>query len=80
MNTLIRSGIVTVAGAVAVGALGIGVASVAQADDNDPVLKREDTSSSWVVPSADTDDDNGDLDDGPTTNTANSVNSTNSRG
>lgn len=73
MNTLIRSGIVTVAGVVAASAIGVGIASAAQSDDGNPAGKREDTSSSWVVPSVDN-DDNDDLGDSPTANSVNVVN------
>lgn len=76
MNTLLRSGIVTVAGVVAIGAIGVGIASVASSDDGNPAGRPEDTSTSWVVPD-DTDDNNDDAvgnnnaqTDNPTNNTA----------
>ena len=72
MNGIVKTGIVAVAGSVALGTVGVVIASTANADD-DPALKREDTSSSWVTPALDDNDDNDD--DSPTTNTANTKNS-----
>ena len=79
MHKLVRTGIVTLAGTVVLGTAGVAIAGGAQAKDGDPVVKREDTSSSWVQ-STNLDDDPDDKagqDDSPTTNTANTVNTAN---
>ena len=48
MHKLVRTGIVTLAGTVVLGTAGVAIAGSAQASDYDKVIKREDTSSSWV--------------------------------
>lgn len=77
MDKLVRTGIVTLAGTVALGTAGFFVAG-AQADDrSDPVVKREDTSTSWVQSTNvddDPDDGRGADDDSPTTHTADTEN------
>ncbi|MCW2824211.1 MAG: hypothetical protein JWQ91_1128 [Aeromicrobium sp.] len=80
MNRFVRTGIVTLAGTVALGTAGFFVAGAAQADDHDPVVKREDTASSWVQSTNlddDPQDDRGTDDDSPTTNTKNTKNTKN---
>ncbi|MCW2790125.1 MAG: hypothetical protein JWP56_2428 [Aeromicrobium sp.] len=82
MNRFVRTGIVTLAGTVALGTAGFFVAGAAQADDHDPVVKREDTASSWVQSTNlddDPQDDRGTDDDSPTTNTKNTKNTRNTR-
>lgn len=57
MDKFVRTGIVTLAATVALGTAGFAVASAnADSPDTKPVVKREDTSSSWVQ-SANVDDD-----------------------
>ena len=89
MHKLVRTGIVTLAGTVVLGTAGVAIAGGAQAKDGDKVVKREDTSSSWVQSTNlddDPDDDLAGQDDSPThhtvntaptTNTANTVNTAN---
>lgn len=76
MDKLVRTGIVTLAATVALGAAGFAVAGASTVEP-DPVVKREDTSTSWVQ-STDVDVDDDDLrdDDGDvnTVNTANTLN------
>ena len=68
MNTFVRTGIITVATTVGLGTAGFAVASAAPSQD--PVVKREDTSSSWVQSThLDDDDLRDDVDDSPTVNT-----------
>ena len=56
MHKLVRTGIVTLAGTVVLGTAGVAIAGTAQAADHDTVVKREDTSTSWVQ-STNLDDD-----------------------
>ena len=80
MHKLVRTGIVTLAGTVVLGTAGVAIAGGAQADDQDKIVKREDTSTSWVQSTNlddDPDDDLAGQDDSPTTNTANTVNTAN---
>lgn len=56
MKTSVRAGIVTVAATVALGTAGFAVASAGTTDTKDPVVKREDTASSWTQ-STNVDDD-----------------------
>ncbi|MET0953775.1 MAG: hypothetical protein ABWX57_10825 [Aeromicrobium sp.] len=82
MNRFVRTGIVTLAGTVALGTAGFFVAGAAQADDHDPVVKREDTASSWVQSTNlddDPQDDRGTDDDSPTTHTKNTKNTRNTK-
>ena len=82
MHKLVRTGIVTLAGTVVLGTAGVAIAGSAQAKDGDPVVKREDTSSSWVQ-STNLDDDPDDdqakagQDDSPTNHTVNTKNTAN---
>jgi hypothetical protein len=77
MKTSVRAGIVTVAATVALGTAGFAVAS---ADSQEPVVKREDTASSWTQSTNVDDDDDlrddsvGDTAGDSPTNTANTVN------
>ena len=77
MHKLVRTGIVTLAGTVVLGTAGVAIAGSAQASDHDKVIKREDTSSSWVQSTnLDDDPDDGQA-DSPTTHTANTANTVN---
>jgi len=79
MHTLVRTGIVAVAGSVAIGTAGFALAG-ATAKDADPVVKREDTSSSWVQSANvddDPDDDQAGRADSPTHHTVNTANTAN---
>ena len=62
MNLSIRTGIVAVAGTLALGTAGFAVSAASADDDRDPALKREDTATSWTVPAADDTDDDRDRD------------------
>ena len=80
MHKLVRTGIVTLAGTVVLGTAGVAIAGSAQADDQDKVVKREDTSSSWVQSTNlddDPDDDQAGKDDSPTNHTVNTKNTAN---
>ncbi len=55
MKTSVRTGIVAVAGAVALGTIGFGASAIADGDDA-ATLKRDDTTTGWVQ-STDLDDD-----------------------
>ena len=80
MHKLVRTGIVTLAGTVVLGTAGVAIAGTDQASDHDKVVKREDTSTSWVQSTNlddDPDDDQAGKADGPTTHTANTVNTAN---
>ena len=77
MHKLVRTGIVTLAGTVVLGTAGVAIAGSAQASDHDKVIKREDTSSSWVQSTNLDDDPDDDRADSPTTHTANTVNTAN---
>jgi hypothetical protein len=77
VNTAIRTGMLTLAGAVGVGVLALGTNGVANASDKDSAVlnKRDDHSSSWVV-ADDDDDDNtntGTKTDGPSHDNTNSA-------
>ncbi|MBD8605935.1 hypothetical protein IFT73_03640 [Aeromicrobium sp. CFBP 8757] len=75
MNTFIRTGIVTVAATVGLGTAGFAVATASTSSDTpEPVVKREDTSTSWTQ-STDLDDDvRDDVDeDSPTVDTAGTI-------
>jgi hypothetical protein len=81
MHTLVRTGIVAVAGSVAIGTAGFALAG-ATAKDADPVVKREDTSSSWVQSANvddDPDDDQAGRADSPTHHTVNTANTKNTK-
>lgn len=79
MDKFVRTAVVALAGTVALGTAGIAVANAQTADD-DPVIKREDTSSSWVQSTTDPDDDVDPglgQDDSPTQHSVNTVNTKN---
>ena len=77
MHKLVRTGIVTLAGTVVLGTAGVAIAGGAQAKDGDKVVKREDTSTSWVQSTNLDDDPDDDQADSPTTHTANTANTVN---
>lgn len=80
MHKLVRTGIVTLAGTVVLGTAGVAIAGGAQAKDGDPVVKREDTSTSWVQSTNlddDPDDDQAGTADSPTHHTVNTANTKN---
>ncbi len=73
MNTYLRAGIVTLAATVGLGTAGLAVAN-AGTEPQEPLVKREDTSSSWTQSTnLDDDDLRDDLDDSPTINTVNTA-------
>jgi len=80
MHKLVRTGIVTLAGTVVLGTAGVAIAGGAQAKDGDKVVKREDTSTSWVQSTNlddDPDDDQAGKADSPTHHTVNTTPTTN---
>lgn len=62
MKTTARTAIAAVAGTLALGTAGFALSSAHADGDRDPVLKRDDSTASWVVTADDTDDDDRDDD------------------
>lgn len=62
MKLSTRSVIAGVAGTLALGTAGFALSSAHASDDREPLLKRDDSTASWVVTADDTDDDDRDDD------------------